>query len=57
MKNGYDNDIVAGIDIGSENIFCSIGIVEEEKNNIKNVKIEDGEITAWKNKQAYMKKK
>jgi len=35
MKNGYDNDIVAGIDIGSENIFCSIGIVEEDKNNIK----------------------
>ena len=35
MKNGYDNDIVAGIDIGSENIFCSIGIVEENKNNIK----------------------
>ncbi len=35
MKNGYDNDIVAGIDIGSENIFCSIGIVEEENNNIK----------------------
>ena len=35
MKNGYDNDIVAGIDIGSENIFCSIGIVEEKKNNIK----------------------
>ena len=34
MKNGYDNDIVAGIDIGSENIFCSIGIVEENKNNI-----------------------
>ena len=35
MKNGYDNDIVAGIDIGSENIFCSIGIVDKEKNNIK----------------------
>ena len=35
MKNGYDNDIVAGIDIGSENIYCSIGIVEENKNNIK----------------------
>ena len=35
MKNGYDNDIVAGIDIGSENIFCSIGIVEEKENNIK----------------------
>ena len=35
MKNGYDNEIVAGIDIGSENIFCSIGIANEEKNNIK----------------------
>ncbi|MFL3013251.1 MAG: cell division protein FtsA [Candidatus Neomarinimicrobiota bacterium] len=35
MKNGYDNDIVAGIDIGSENIFCSIGIVDKENNNIK----------------------
>ena len=35
MKNGYDNDIVAGIDIGSDNIFCSIGIVEENKNNIR----------------------
>jgi cell division protein FtsA len=35
MKNSYDNDIVAGIDIGSENIFCSIGIVEENKNYIK----------------------
>ena len=32
MKNGYDNEIVAGIDIGSENIFCSIGIVEKKKN-------------------------
>ena len=35
MKNSYDNDIDAGIDIGSENIFCSIGIVDKEKNNIK----------------------
>ena len=35
MKNGYDNDIVAGIDIGSENIFCSIGVVDKEKNKIK----------------------
>ena len=35
MKNGYDNEIVAGIDIGSENIFCSIGIVEKNNNNIK----------------------
>ena len=25
MKNGFDNDIIVGIDIGSENIFCSIG--------------------------------
>ena len=23
MKNGFDNDIIVGIDIGSENIFCS----------------------------------
>ena len=33
MKNGFDNDIIVGIDIGSENIFCSIGSIENEKNN------------------------
>ena len=27
MKNGFDNDIIVGIDIGSENIFCSIGSI------------------------------
>ena len=35
MKNGFDNDIIVGIDIGSENIFCSIGSIENEKNNVK----------------------
>ena len=35
MKNGFDNDIIVGIDIGSENIFCSIGSIENENNNVK----------------------
>ena len=35
MKNGFDNDIIVGIDIGSENIFCSIGSIENENNKVK----------------------
>ena len=33
MQNGFDSDIIVGIDIGSENIFCSIGSIENENNN------------------------
>ena len=35
MQNGFDNNIIVGIDIGSENIFCSIGKIEGENNNVK----------------------
>ena len=42
MKNGFDNDIIVGIDIGSENIFCSIGLIENENNNVSLIK--SGEI-------------
>ena len=33
--NGSDNNVVAGIDIGSENIFCSIGCLIPETSKIK----------------------
>ena len=35
IKNGFDNNLVAGIDIGSENIFCSIGYLNPETSKIK----------------------
>ena len=35
IKNGSDNNLVAGIDIGSENIFCSIGCLIPETSKIK----------------------
>lgn len=35
IKNGFDNNLVAGIDIGSENIFCSIGYFIPETSKIK----------------------
>ena len=35
MNNSVDNEIVAGLDIGSENIFCSIGAIDKDNTNIK----------------------
>jgi len=35
IKNGSDNNVVAGIDIGSENIFCSIGCLIPGTSKIK----------------------
>ncbi len=35
INNSKNNRIVAGIDIGSENIYCAIGIIEEENSKIK----------------------
>ena len=35
MNNSVDNEIVAGLDIGSENIFCSIGSIDKDNTNIK----------------------
>ena len=35
MKKGFNNDIIVGIDIGSENIFCSIGLIKNENKNVK----------------------
>ena len=35
IKNGSNNKLVAGIDIGSENIFCSIGCLIPETSKIK----------------------
>ena len=33
--NGIDNKLVAGIDIGSENIYCAIGSLIPENSRIK----------------------
>ena len=33
--NGVDNKLVAGIDIGSENIYCAIGSLIPENSRIK----------------------
>ena len=33
--NGIDNKLVAGIDIGSENIYCAIGSFIPENTRIK----------------------
>ena len=35
MNNSVDNEIVAGLDIGSENILCSIGLIDKDNTSIK----------------------
>ena len=35
IKNGSDNNLVTGIDIGSENIYCAIGSLISETSRIK----------------------
>ena len=35
INNGKNNNLVAGIDIGSENIYCAIGSIAKENSTIK----------------------